>query len=110
MEILDQTEAKPVIAKDKFGRIMRVFEWFFLAITITGIGLKVLVLPFGSTLVLFGLMGLGGMYFPIGLIYAFVSKQFTQSKDKVLVAAADLPAPDCQAIYLNKVSCLNKTE
>jgi hypothetical protein len=86
MEILDQTEAKPVIVKDKFGRIMRIFEWLFLAMAILGIGLKVMVLPFGSTLVLFGLMGLGGMYFPIGLVYAFLSKQFTHSKDRILVA------------------------
>lgn len=89
MDILDQTEPLPK-GKDTFGRIMRIAEWILLTLSVAGIALKLLHLPFASTFILFGIMGLGSLYFPIGILYAIVAKRFTQTSDKVLIVFSSL--------------------
>lgn len=86
MEVLDSTNTATK-SNDGFGKVMRIAEIALLALTIVGITLKLLLLPFGSTFTLWGLLGLGSVYFPVGLVYAALSKRFTQSKDKALIAA-----------------------
>jgi len=73
---------------DKAGRVIGKIELILFIIVVLAFIMKILLNPFGTTFFVFGLMLLGSVYFPVFMLYAIISKQYTGAAKAMLVLAA----------------------